>query len=188
LAACAGLGRFPHDLGAFTWASDLEPAPPEGEYVLGPGDLVAVRVFNQEALSARVRVRRDGRISLPLLGETHAAGFTPQVLANELGIRLVEYVTSPSVTVTVEEQRALQIPVLGEVARPGLLTLDVTAGVLQAVAAAGGLTEFGHRDRVLVLRPGGRPDRIRFDLDRLVLEGGGPLRFRLQAGDSVVVE
>lgn len=188
-AGCAGFGRFASDLGEYTWVEDLPAAAaPADEYLLGEGDLLQVRVFNQDGLSARTRVRRDGRISLPLLDDVVAAGSTPKALALRLQGLFKEFVNNPLVTVSVEEPRQLQLAVLGEVARPGLYPLSPGAGVLQALASAGGLTDFGHRDRVFVLRGTGKPQRIRFDLDKLTRTASPALRFALIPGDALIVE
>jgi polysaccharide export outer membrane protein len=160
------------------------------DYVIGIGDVVQVRVFNQEGMSAKARVRDDGKVSLPFLNDVAAAGYKPQVLAQQIQTRLKDYINTPVVTVSVEEERPLQISVVGQVTKPGQYVLDRGAGVLQAVAAAGGLTEYGHRDRVFVLRrlPGRSPERVRFNLDDLFHGDPKALAFRLDQGDAVVAE
>lgn len=82
----------------------------------------------------------------------------------------------------------MQISVLGEVARPGVFSLEPGAGVLEALASAGGATEFADRGRIFVLRRRGErpPLRIRFSWARLA-EGGGAA-FALADGDVVMVE
>jgi polysaccharide export outer membrane protein len=169
-----------------------ETPPTSKEYVIGPGDLISVRVFNQDQMSARERVRPDGKVSLPFLNDIMAAGFSPRVLAAQLQTRLRDFINTPVVTVTVDERRGLPISVVGEVTRPGLYSLDLGSGVLQALVLAGGLTEFGGRDRIYVLRPATQvqsaPERIRFRYWSLVRgEGKAPL-FQVKAGDTVVVE
>ena len=188
-AGCAGFGRFSSDQGEFVWADDLAAeSPAEEEYVLGPGDVVQIRVFNQDNLTFKTRVRRDGRITLPLVAEVEATGLTPKGLGAQLQVRLKEFINAPVVTVSLEEPRQLQVSILGEITRPGVYALETGAGILQALAVCGGVTEFAHRDRVYVVRASGTPARIRFDLEKVVRKGGRPLRFRLQPGDAVVVE
>ncbi len=97
------------------------------------------------------------------------------------------------VTVLVQERLPLRVSVLGEVARPGAYDLTVGAGVLQALAAAGGLGTFAHDSGIYVLRPGywadaAAPARIRFRYSDL-RQGRAPASaFRLRSGDVVVVE
>jgi len=183
-------------VGEYVWVDDLPPAPKqvETDYVIAVGDVISVRVWNQEAMSSpRTRVRSDGKISLPFLNDVEAAGVAPTVLAKRLQARLKEFIVNPVVTVALEDRRLLSVPVLGEVTRKGTYELDSSAGVLQALAAAGGMTEYAHPDRIFVLRPNASVEnapalRIRFDYDALTRASGRGPAFRLQAGDVVVVE
>ena len=93
----------------------------------------------------------------------------------------------------VEDLRPLRVPVMGEVVRPGIYEVDRKDGVLVALAAAGGFTEFAHRDRIHVLRnkvPFGEsaPKRIRFDYGALSRGERAAAGFRLRDGDVVVVD
>ena len=150
--------------GPYVWADDyiaaVEKQPPK-VYQIAVGDLVAVRVFGHEDLSVRERVREDGKISLPILKDVDAAGFAPQALGEQVRARLKDYVNAPVVTVTLEESRPLIVPVLGEVTRAGQYTLEKGSGVLEALASAGGLTDYAHRDRIFILRRQSPPVRIR---------------------------
>jgi polysaccharide export outer membrane protein len=189
-AATLTLGCL-HDTGRYVAVDDYQEPGNEAEYVIKTGDMLFVRVFQQDNMSARSRVRADGRISLPFLNDVVAAGFTPQVLASQLQTRLKDFLSNPVVTVSLEEVRQLSVPVLGEVARPGNYPLEHGAGVLQALASAGGFTPYARKD-VYVVRPSGKPKeaqlRLRFDWAALFkAEGKGPL-FNLRPGDVVLVE
>ena len=167
--------------------------PPETEYRIAPGDVLAVRVWNQDSMSdAHARVRDDGKISVPFLQDVDVAGTTPSELSQRLQTKLKTYVVNPVVTITVEEVRALRVSVLGEVSKPGQYALDRGAGVLAALAAAGGLTDYAHRDEIFVLRntPGEArgPTRIRFRYSVLVAGERPAASFRLKPDDVVVVE
>lgn len=176
--------------GAFV-AVEEYALPTSSEYVLAPGDVISVRVFQQDAMSARVKVRNDGVVTLPLVNDWAAAGKTPKALGTELEGKLKDFINTPVVTIFVEESRPNTVSVLGEVSRPGVVTLEAGAGVLQALAAAGGLTDFAHRDGIFVLRKvSGEPQaqRIRFTWDSLSRGEGKAARFTLQTQDTVVVE
>jgi polysaccharide export outer membrane protein len=181
-----------HDPGTFISVEDwAEPTPVnDGEYIIRAGDLLNIRVFQQENMSARGRVRVDGKISLPFLNDVAAAGYTPVVLSKQLEGRLKDFINNPIVTISLEEVRPLSISVLGEVPRPGIYQLEAGGGVLQALAAAGGFTNFARQDLfvVRVNRDADKPQRIRFDYDVLArAEGKGP-GFRLKAADVLIVE
>ncbi len=184
----AGLGCA--NLGQYVWADSLPdpPANAAGEYLLVPGDLIFVRVFNQDSLSGRTRVRPDGRVTIPFVNDVAAAGVSTQELAKRMEVLLRDFIKTPVVTVFLEELAPAQLSVMGEVTKPGVYPLDRTSqGVLRALAAAGGLTEFAHKDRIFVVRAG-NPGRIRFTLEGLSTPGSRSARFRLQNDDVVVVQ
>ncbi len=177
--------------GAFIPVADFEPAANNGEYLVVPGDVLQVRVFQQEAMSARVKVRADGKVSLPFANEMQVEGKAPVAIAAEVQVRLKDFVNNPVVTVSLEETRPLTVSVVGEVVRPGMVTLELGAGVLQALAGAGGLTDFAQKEGLFVLRtvPGKpQPVRVRFTWEELTQGVGKAPRFGLVAGDVVVAE
>ena len=167
-----------------------DSSPARNEYTIGIGDMLSVQVFDQDKMSARVRVRTDGRITLPFLNDVPAAGKAPVKLAAELEEGLKAVVLNPRVTVFVEESKppTMSVSVLGEVAKPGVQLLEPGVGVAQAIASAGGLTAFAKKNRIFVVRPGTQPPRIRFRYDSLTRDVGPASLFRLRAGDVVVVE
>jgi polysaccharide export outer membrane protein len=126
-------------------------------------------------------------VTVPFVNDVRAAGLTTQELAKMLEGRLLEFIKAPVVTVFLEELGPVQLSVLGEVARPGVYPLERGQGVLRAVAAAGGLTEFAHKDRIFLVRSG-TPGRIRFALEALSTPGSRSARFRLQNDDVVIVQ
>jgi polysaccharide export outer membrane protein len=167
-----------------------DPPPAGNEYTINVGDVLSIQVWDQEKLSARMRVRSDGRISLPFLNDVDAAGKTPVKLAGDLEAGLKSVILNPRVTVFVEESKppTLSVSVLGQVAKPGVQALEPGAGVAQALAAAGGLSTFAHKSRIFVVRPGPPPTRIHFTYDALTRTSGMAPLFRLRSGDVVVVD
>jgi polysaccharide biosynthesis/export protein len=185
-AACAPAIRTP-----FVWADEWrEPqvTTAKGEYVIGIGDALQVQVWEQDKMSARVRVRSDGQVSLPFLNDVSVAGLTPVALARALEERLKKFIVTPQVTVVVEEAKPLSVSVLGLVGQPGLYQLDAGANVAQALAAAGGLSDFAHKDRIFLLRGGESPVRIRMTYESVTAAQGRAFALRLRSGDVVVVE
>ena len=174
----------------YVWADDYRDPVTDGtHYVIEPGDTIWVRVFNQENMSTKGKVRADGMVAVPFLNDVQAAGVTPDSLAAQLQTRLKDYINAPQVTESVEELHTVTVAVLGEVARPGQVTTSSGAGILQVLAASGGLTEFGHHNRIYVLRvEQEHPTRIRFDLDELYRGEGKASLFRMRPGDVMVVE
>lgn len=160
----------------------------EADYLIGTGDSLTVRVYEQESITTRARVRADGKISVALVGDVAVAGKRPSEVAAEVALKLKQYIKDPSVTVILEEVRPISVAVIGEVAHPGLFQLDGSSGVLEALAAAGGPTDFADRDLVFVIRRRTSPQRIRFTYKALLRGDPSSMAFTLRAGDTVVVE
>jgi polysaccharide export outer membrane protein len=183
-AACAGSGQF-------TWYRDLprtEWGEASGEYVVGVGDSIKVQVYEQESLATATKVRSDGRIALPLIGEIVAAGMHPTNLAREIETRLKQFIVSPRAVVNVEESQPITVSVLGEVGHVGALTLEPSSGLLQALAQAGGPNDYADKSSIFVLRRSPEFRRIRFTYEALVQNQGGAATFPLHSGDVIVVE
>lgn len=186
LSACYKPGRF-------VWVDDYREPQAQGDenYLIRKGDILTVNVWNQRDISSRIRVRDDGRISLPLLNDVDAAGQTPAALARAMEQKLKDLVANPVVTVMVDEPQPIKVAVLGEVRNPGKKLLDPGAGLLQALSEAGGFTDYARDDALYVLRkePGYQtPARIRFTWEALTRSEGSASTFRLKTGDVVVVE
>jgi polysaccharide export outer membrane protein len=156
--------------------------------VIRDGDTLNIRVFNQEALSTKAKVRSDGRIAMPALGDIDVRGKHPATIKAELEGRLKDYVNAPSVTVTVEEFQPIIVSVLGEVTKAGSFPLDPRATVAQVLANAGGLTEFASRDNIFVVRAGPPAVRVRFTYEDVSRGSPTSTGFVLHDGDLVVVE
>jgi polysaccharide export outer membrane protein len=177
-------------VGNYVWVDNYPTAPraAQKEYVIGPGDLLAIRVYNQEGMSGRPRVRVDGKISLPFLNDIQAAGLTTAALGDQIAKRLKDFVVNPIVSVSLEEMRPFEVYVVGEVVKAGRYAVDANGTVLQAIAAAGGITPFASRDRIFVVRSEPSPVRIRFTYDALSKLEGAAASFSLRNGDTIVVE
>jgi polysaccharide export outer membrane protein len=122
------------------------------DYRVAPGDVLQVFVWKEPELSREVRVRPDGYLTVPLVGDLFVVGKTPRGLAAELAQQLGQYVTGPVVTVTLKESIALRFFVVGEVNRPGEFPLLGRTTVMQALALAGGFREYAKSDAVKILR------------------------------------
>jgi polysaccharide export outer membrane protein len=160
----------------------------EGEYRLGPEDQIQFHVWKEPDLSTDVVVRPDGKISLPLIGEIEAVGKTATQLQEETAKRLKQYVTDPVVTVIVKEINSPKISVLGQVKRPDVYHIKQRMTVLDAIALAGGFTEYADRNKVVIIR-GAKygVQRIKLNLKPLIKNGRSSLAY-VQPADTVLVE
>lgn len=161
-------------------------APTPG-YVIGADDVLTV-TFWRDQISADVVVRPDGRISLPLLNDVHAAGYTPEGLARALEEAASKYITEPSAVVIVKEIRSRKVFVVGEVANPGVVPLLTNMNLLQVIAMAGGLLEHADKKNIVVIRTeNGQEKRLKFNYKDVVNGKNVKQNVQLQPNDTVVV-
>jgi len=168
---------------------EIQSAPGfDRDYRLGPEDLVEVFVWKEPDLTTTVAVRPDGRISLPLTNELQASGQTVTELQGEITKRLARFIANPVVNVMVKEVKSPKISVLGEVKKPDVYKMLQKLSVLDAIALAGGFTEFAKPEKVVVIRNGsGAVQRIPVNVKKLLKDGRGEL-FALQPSDVVYVQ
>ena len=159
------------------------------DYRLVPGDKLRIQVYKDDKLSQDLQVRPDGKITLPLVGDLNASGRTSIELRDAIAKSLTEYGShsSPVVTVIVVETVPATIYVMGEVKSPGAQPLKGELTVLQALASAGGMTEWAKKKvRILRKSPTGITTPIDFNYKDAVKGAGKPVV--LQPGDTIFVE
>ena len=164
------------------------PAPAEaGPYKIGSDDTLDVLVWKQGQLSGRLRVGSDGNITLPLVGRVQAAGLTTDQLQADLAKRLATYVHDPQVTVRVFDPASRVVYVLGEVRKPGMYRLMSGEGLSQALATAGGPTEYASLRKIKIIRHSGDKQVQMIVNYSAVNSGDLSADVPLQRGDTVMV-
>jgi len=156
-------------------------------YEIGPEDVLDISVWKSPELSRTVPVRPDGKVSLPLVNDIQASGFTPSELRQQIVTRLTDFVPSPEVSVIVREVHSRKVAVVGAVKTAGRYELKGPMTVLEVIALAQGFTDFATRDRIVVLRQtGATTTRIPFNY-RKISEGAEQENFYVHPGDIIVV-
>lgn len=156
-------------------------------YVIGADDSLKIDVWHEQQLSGVVPVRPDGKITLPLINDIQAAGFTPMQLEADITERLKKFVTDPVVSVSVQAVNSKQIFMIGEIGRQGPEAITPGMTILQAIAAAGGLGPYANKKKIYILR--GDPNKqqkIPFDYNK-ALKKGDMQGLTLVPGDTIVV-
>jgi polysaccharide export outer membrane protein len=170
-------------------ADDKKPAPQapavNDEYRVGPADKLRIEVYKDPQLSQSVQVRPDGKITLPLIGDLEADGHTPIELRDTITTSFKEYVTNPTVTVIVVEALASKVYVMGEVTHPGTMDLHGPTTILQALAMAGGFTDFANRKDITIVRG---TEKLHFNYKDAVDDDSKREPMQLRAGDTVIVK
>jgi polysaccharide export outer membrane protein len=163
-----------------------EMAADTDSYVIGPEDVLFIHVWREELLTRQVPVRMDGKISLPVVNDVQAAGYTPLQLKEVLTKRLKEFVDNPEVSVIVMEANSYRVFVTGEVRTPGVYRLRAETSILEIIPIAGGFTEWADKSDITIVRKeNGKEKRIRANYNRIV-KGKDPT-VKLMAGDVIVV-
>jgi polysaccharide biosynthesis/export protein len=155
------------------------PAPSPagaGDYRIGPEDVLDIAVWNNTAVSRTVR------------NDVPAASLTPMQLRDALVTKLTDYMPTPEVSVIVREVHRFKVSVIAAAPKAGQYELKSRATVLDALALAGGFTQFAARARVVILRPnGGAVTRVAFNYNQVVGSEVPPEELVLRPGDVVVV-
>ena len=161
---------------------------PTGDYQLGAGDLIQVVVWKNEEVSGNFRVRPDGKFSMPLIGDILAQGNTTDGASMQIEQKLKLFIESPYVSIIVVEAASNRIYILGEVTNPGTYAIDGSLTVLQALALAGGFTEFASREKMVLVRGVGESQRnIPLSYTKILREPGVAFNPVLERGDTLVV-
>jgi polysaccharide export outer membrane protein len=157
-------------------------------YLIGANDLLNIYVWKEKDLTQDVMVTPDGNITFPLIGEVVAAGQTVSQLRGVIADKLQKFVADPEVTVIVKETRSRVVYTIGKLARPGPYPLAPQMTVLQALAAAGGLTEWADtKNIVIVRREGGREAQLKFNYKEYTSGDNLEQNILLKPGDTIVV-
>lgn len=161
------------------------------DYVLGPGDVVRVSVYQNQDLTLETRITESGAISYPLLGQVRLGGLSvPQaekVIAD--GLKNGNFVRQPQVSILVTQVRGNQASVLGMVNRPGRYPIEQTGMRLsELLATAGGIAQGGSDQVVLSGMRDRKPLRVVIDVPLLFAQSGGVNDPVIANGDTVYVE
>ena len=192
-SALIGLG-----LALFLAASSQadEPSMPATDlsstYKIGVDDIVQVSVWRNPELGITVPVRPDGMISVPLIGDISAGGRTPGEVAETIQKSLATFVRDPQVAVILTELRSHEylsrVRVTGAVRQPVSLPYRPGMTVLDAVLAAGGITEFAAADRSDLHRKSAEQTQTyAVRLDRILNRGDLSTNYTVSPGDVITV-
>jgi len=159
----------------------------DDNYVIGPGDVLTVAVWKEQALSGNVLVRPDGMISMSLIGDIQASGQTPIQLADQISTRLKKFIQDPNVTVVVSQIHSKVIYMLGEVAKKGPIEMTPGMTFLEAISIAGGPTDYANKKKIYILRQdGGKQVKVPVQYKK-ALNGDSACNLELKPNDTIVV-
>jgi len=200
LFMCFLLGSLPALAKEDQSTEDNKPTFDIPMYVIQPNDLLEIVVWEEPDISRTVRVRPDGRISLPLIQDLQASELTPVELKQQMEALLEEYIDSPNVTVIVSAFESYKVYVLGKVLTPGEIVNEKPLTVLQALTLAGGFQDYADKSEIRIIRFDGRGSYpsveqefpvgqliFEFDFDDVTKGKKTEQNIFLRSGDVVVV-
>ena len=207
------VGPIPSPTATDTRAKQTQPATQDSattgssvpsDYVIGPEDVLQIKVFDVSDLDQTVRVANDGTIALPLLGRIVASGLTADQLRDHLEKALGKnLLQNPHVSVFVQQFQARPVSVVGAVEKPGLYQIIGPRNLVEMLSLAGGLAKRNSAaagKTVYVTRPAGfknlnvvpgmkelAPDKIAIDLKALLYTQADGLNIPIEARDIIAV-
>ena len=161
----------------------LENAPVPPDYVLGPDDLVRVRVWGQVNFNANLRVDRSGDIYLPQVGSVHVAGVQFSNLDQMLREAVAKIYRHFDLSVQLGDIRSIQIYVTGEGRRPGAYTVSSLSTLVDALFSSGGPSLQGSMRHIELRRAGAVITT--FDLYKFIVQGDKSADTKLLPGDVI---
>ncbi|MBB6146453.1 protein involved in polysaccharide export with SLBB domain [Silvibacterium bohemicum] len=162
---------------------DQTPIPPD--YVIGPGDLLRLRLWGQVNFTADVRVDRAGEIYIPQVGPVHVAGLPFQALDQHVREAVSRVYRNFDLTADIGQIRAIQVYVVGQAHRPGTYTVSSLSTLVDTLFASGGPSVQGSL-RHIYLKRGGKTV-VDFDLYDLLVSGDKSKDTKLESGDILFI-
>ncbi len=153
------------------------------DYIIGEGDSLDISVWGVKELNVMVKVRPDGKITVPGLGDVTASGYTPVQLQTRLAKSLRELIKNPIVTVTVKEITNSKVYVFGGGVKAGVYDLVRRTSLLQLLCQVGDIKTADLR-RAYVLRNG---KRIKQNFYNLFMNGDTADDMVIESNDSIFI-
>lgn len=161
------------------------------DYILGPGDTVAIFVWGNEELSSTSAVRPDGKLTTHLVEDLQASGKTSTQLARDIEEAYSEYVRQPVVSVTVSGFTGIpeqSVRVMGQATTPKMVPYKKHMTLLDVMISSGGLTDYADgNNSVLVRMVDGKEVSYGLRLDDLVKDGDISANISVMPGDIIII-
>jgi protein involved in polysaccharide export with SLBB domain len=165
----------------------IPPPASKGSETLGPGDVIEVKVSDQEELTGEYQVGEDGTIRFPWIGPVKVQGRTQRAIAEEIETSLADgWLNQPQVAVRVLDRQNREVSVLGQVKDPGSYPYKERLTLVQAISLAGGMNPLAWPKHVKLIRETDA-GRETFEIDVTAIIEKGSQDLPLEPGDIVFV-
>ena len=158
------------------------------EYHVAPPDVLTISIRPEPEITRDVLVRPDGRISFDLIGDLFVQGKTLEEIRRDITDQAEKFILQPDVTVILSESNSRQYYVFGEVESPGAYPLVGDVDMVNALASAGGPTQYAKLDAAWLVRPTeGESVTYQVNFEEITRLGDATTNYELQPGDVVYV-
>lgn len=158
------------------------------DYILGPGDVIRISVYDNTDLQTIARISDDGYVIMPLLGHVRLQGLTVSEASSRIAERLADgYIINPQVNIFVQEFRSKKAIVLGRVNRPGLIEMSGPTSFLELISKAGGLADDYGETATIKRKEKNLDDVVTVDLKSLIEGGDLSQNIAIRDGDTVYI-
>ena len=154
------------------------------KYLIGPEDILFIRVWREPDFTLPAAVRPDGKITMPLIGDVQAGDQTPLQLTKTITELLSKYINNPDVNVIVNDVRSKKYYIDGEVSKPGTYLLVTPTTILEALSNAGGFRDFANTKKIRILRMG---NILHFNYKDVSRGKNLEQNIKVEAGDHIIV-
>jgi len=171
--------------------ASARPTPIVQDYVLGPGDVIKISVFQNADMTVETRVSENGTITFPLIGSVPVGGMSTSMAEQRIAKMLRDggFLIDPHVTVLVQQIRGNQVAVLGQFNRPGRYPLETTQTRLSdVIAQAGGIAPTGSDIVIFSGQRDGKTVLKEIDVSHLFSSSNAETDFTMQSGDVLFVD
>jgi protein involved in polysaccharide export with SLBB domain len=163
----------------------LQNVPVPADYVIGPGDEIALKVWGVVESDARLTVDRNGQIAIPRVGVVTVAGLKSSQLEPALKAQVGQYLKNFQLNATMGRLRSMQVFVVGQARKPGAYTVSSLSSLVSVLFESGGPAAGGSMRKVQLKRNGQVISTI--DLYKFIAEGDKSADTYLLPGDVVVI-
>ena len=171
-----------------------------GEYLIGPGDVISIQIWDHDDLNRKVEVSQEGDFTFPLIGKIHAAGLSAfsieKTITDKLG---AGYLISPQVTVNILEFKNQEAFLFGAVKQPGSYVVKGKTHILKLITDAGGFVDESGmsatiirpqspllKNKPMALDQAKKNEMITIDLNQVTVSSTED-KFYIYPGDSIYI-